>query len=134
MSRNPSWLCTHDPYAGGFGGREDRGCSRSEYADIHGMHWSNIPKGGYNIESISNSALAVVKVLLGEAPDELPPLIASEAGTETVYFTALEQSKYWKSVDPKTCEPRNGNVAIHLVASVFLYSARSGRCFFFNPW
>ena len=62
-----------------------------------------------------------MKVLLGEAPDELPPLIASEAGTETVYFTALEQSKYWKSVDPRTCEPRNGNVATHLVASVILY-------------
>ncbi|KAF8345892.1 histone deacetylase complex protein [Amanita rubescens] len=65
-------------------------------------------EGGYNLESISNSALAVVKVLLGEAPDELPPLIASEAGTETVYFTAREQSRYWKGVDPKTCEPREG--------------------------
>jgi hypothetical protein len=62
-----------------------------------------------------------VKVLLGEAPDELPPLIASEAGTETVYFTALEQSKYWKSVDPRACEPRNGNTTTHLVAYVILY-------------
>ncbi|KAF8630632.1 hypothetical protein AX15_002783 [Amanita polypyramis BW_CC] len=65
-------------------------------------------EGGYNLRSISNSALSVVKVLLGEAPDELAPLVASEAGTETVWLVAREQSKYWKSVDPKACEPREG--------------------------
>ncbi|KAF8633266.1 hypothetical protein AX17_004442 [Amanita inopinata Kibby_2008] len=65
-------------------------------------------EGGYNVESISNSARAVVKVLLGEPPDELPPMIASEPGTETVWLVAREQSKYWKNVDPKACEPREG--------------------------
>jgi len=35
-------------------------------------------------------------------------MIASEAGTETVWQVALEQSKYWKSVNPKACEPRDG--------------------------
>lgn len=65
-------------------------------------------KGGYNLTSISHSALAVTRVLLGEAPDELPPMIASEAATETVWLVAKEQSKYWKSVDPKSCEPREG--------------------------
>ncbi|KIM64995.1 hypothetical protein SCLCIDRAFT_113779 [Scleroderma citrinum Foug A] len=64
-------------------------------------------EGGYNLDSISNSALAVVRVLLGEAPPELPPMVASEAGTETVWQVALEQSKYWKSVNPKACEPRD---------------------------
>ncbi|RDB24986.1 Histone deacetylase clr3 [Hypsizygus marmoreus] len=63
-------------------------------------------EGGYNIDSISRSALAVTKVLLGEAPDQLPPLVAGEAATETVFLVAKEQSKYWKSVDPKACEPR----------------------------
>ncbi len=78
--------------------------------------------------------MAVVKVLLGEAPDELPPLIASEAGTETVYFTAREQSKYWKGVDPKACEPREGNVATYLVFPVISYKLhRFGRCLFLNP-
>ncbi|KAF9450410.1 histone deacetylase complex protein [Macrolepiota fuliginosa MF-IS2] len=63
-------------------------------------------EGGYNLDSISVSALAVTKVLLGEAPDQLPPLTASEEATETVWLVAKEQSKYWKSVDPRACEPR----------------------------
>ncbi|KIM40068.1 hypothetical protein M413DRAFT_446225 [Hebeloma cylindrosporum] len=65
-------------------------------------------EGGYNLDSISKSALAVTKVLLGEAPDELPSLKANEAATETVWLVAREQSKYWKSVDPKACEPQEG--------------------------
>lgn len=60
------------------------------------------------MDSISNSALAVTKILLGEAPDQLPPMIAGETATETVFLVAREQSKYWKSVDPKACEPREG--------------------------
>jgi len=65
-------------------------------------------EGGYNLDSISNSALAVTRVLLGQAPDELPPLRANESATETVWLVARQQSKYWKSVDPKACEPREG--------------------------
>ncbi|KXN85388.1 Histone deacetylase clr3 [Leucoagaricus sp. SymC.cos] len=63
-------------------------------------------EGGYNLNSISISALAVTKVLLGEAPDQLGPLEASVEATETVWLVAKEQSKYWKSVDPRACEPR----------------------------
>lgn len=66
-------------------------------------------QGGYNLESISKSALAVTRVLLGQPPDELPPLQANEAATETVWLVAREQSKYWKSLDPKACEPREGD-------------------------
>jgi histone deacetylase 6 len=50
----------------------------------------------------------VTRVILGEAPDQLPPMTACEAATETVFLVAREQSKYWKSVDPKACEPREG--------------------------
>ncbi|KAL0573198.1 Histone deacetylase hda1 [Marasmius crinis-equi] len=63
-------------------------------------------EGGYNIEALTSSAMAVLKVILGEAPDDLPPLEASESATEVVWLVAKEQSKYWKSVDPKACEPR----------------------------
>ncbi|KAF8897049.1 histone deacetylase complex protein [Gymnopilus junonius] len=63
-------------------------------------------EGGYNLNSISISALAVARVLVGQPPDELPPLRANEAATETVWQVAREQSKYWKSVDPKACEPQ----------------------------
>lgn len=35
-------------------------------------------------------------------------MTASEVATETVWQVAMQQSKYWKSVVPKTCEPRDG--------------------------
>lgn len=60
------------------------------------------------MDSISKSALAVTRVLLGQAPDELPPLKANELATETVWLVAREQSKYWKSIDPKACDPQEG--------------------------
>lgn len=64
------------------------------------------------MNSISVSALAVTRVLLGEAPDQLPPMTASEEATETVWLVAKEQSKYWKSVDPRACEPREGKLSL----------------------
>ncbi|KAF8806401.1 histone deacetylase complex protein [Phlegmacium glaucopus] len=65
-------------------------------------------EGGYNLQSISRSALAVARVLLGQPPDELGSMTANESATETVWLVAREQSQYWKSVDPKSCEPREG--------------------------
>ncbi|KAJ3856228.1 histone deacetylase complex protein [Lentinula lateritia] len=66
-------------------------------------------EGGYNLNATMKSALAVTKVILGEAPDPLPPMHASETATETVYLVAKEQSKYWKNIDANSCEPREGN-------------------------
>ncbi|OSX56322.1 hypothetical protein POSPLADRAFT_1175378 [Postia placenta MAD-698-R-SB12] len=62
-------------------------------------------EGGYSLDAISVSALAVAKILLGEAPPSLEPMIASDAATETIWHVAMEQSKYWKNVDPKSCDP-----------------------------
>ncbi|KAL6305042.1 histone deacetylase complex protein [Sparassis latifolia] len=62
-------------------------------------------EGGYCLDAISKSALAVTKVILGEVPPQLEPMVASEAATETIWQVAVEQSKYWKNVDPKACEP-----------------------------
>ena len=45
---------------------------------------------------------------MGEAPPELPPLVASEVESETVWLVAKEQSKYWKSINIKSCEPKEG--------------------------
>ncbi|KAF9501558.1 hypothetical protein BDN71DRAFT_1501269 [Pleurotus eryngii] len=67
-------------------------------------------EGGYNLDSISQSALAVTRVILGEPPEELPPMVASETATETIWMVAKEQSKYWKSVDPVSCEPTREDV------------------------
>ncbi|KAJ6593976.1 histone deacetylase complex protein [Mycena capillaripes] len=63
-------------------------------------------EGGYNLDSITKSALAVTEVILGGAPAEMKPMVASEAAAETVWLVAREQSKYWKGVSPKACEPQ----------------------------
>ncbi|KAJ7251506.1 hypothetical protein B0H12DRAFT_1119273 [Mycena haematopus] len=63
-------------------------------------------EGGYNLDSITKSALAVTEIILGGAPPEMRSMVASEAAAETVWLVAREQSKYWKSVSPKACEPQ----------------------------
>ncbi|KAG6820251.1 hypothetical protein H0H93_003415 [Arthromyces matolae] len=70
-------------------------------------------EGGYNLNSISQSALAVTSVLLGEAPEPLPPMVAGESATETIFLVAREQSKYWKSIDLKACEPKEEILKAH---------------------
>jgi histone deacetylase 6 len=52
-------------------------------------------------------------MLLGEAPPELPPLVASEVESETVWLVAKEQSKYWKNINIKACEPKEGLLFIY---------------------
>ncbi|KAJ7647266.1 histone deacetylase complex protein [Roridomyces roridus] len=63
-------------------------------------------EGGYNLDSITNSALAVTEIILGGSPPEMGSLVANETAAETVWLVAREQSKYWKSVSPKACEPQ----------------------------
>ena len=69
---------------------------------------SSRQQGGYNLEAISRSSLAVAQVLLGETPAELGSLEASEIATEVIHQVAKVQSKYWKSIDVKACEPPEG--------------------------
>jgi Histone deacetylase domain len=88
---------------------------------------SSYMQGGYTLESLSNCALAVGRMLLGEAPPELPPLVASEVEAETVWLVAKEQSKYWKNINTKACQPKEGlpirppfnSLEAHLIASDF---------------
>ncbi|KAF8271520.1 histone deacetylase complex protein [Lactarius quietus] len=70
-------------------------------------------EGGYTLESISNCALAVGRMLLGEAPPEMPTLVASEVEAETVWLVAKEQSKYWKSINIRACEPSEEILKAH---------------------
>ncbi|KAJ7462383.1 histone deacetylase complex protein [Mycena galericulata] len=71
-------------------------------------------EGGYNLDSITNSALAVTEIILGGAPGEMKSMVASEAAAETVWLVAKEQSKYWRSVSPKACEPQEGAFVLRL--------------------
>lgn len=61
-------------------------------------------EGGYNLDSISSSALAVTKTLIGEPPPELKITKASDACIEVVRKVASEHSKYWNCITPKSLE------------------------------
>lgn len=75
---------------------------------FHATAHQFVSQGGYNLDSIAKSALAVTRVILGEPPDELPSMVAGEIATETVWQVAMIQSQFWKNVDPKACEPQEG--------------------------
>lgn len=47
-------------------------------------------------------------------------MVANETATETIWQCAMEQSKYWKNVDPKSCEPREGELQCALSAVEYL--------------
>ncbi|KAG9055863.1 Histone deacetylase hda1 [Serendipita sp. 407] len=55
-------------------------------------------EGGYNLDSIRDSAVAVMRVLLGESPPPMPSMVANRKATETIYQALRVQSKYWKSI------------------------------------
>lgn len=57
-----------------------------------------IEQGGYNLESISKSALAVTRTLMGEPPGRLNNVTASPSAIATVKKVAAFQSKYWPCI------------------------------------
>ena len=59
-----------------------------------------ILEGGYNLTSISNSALAVAKVLLGEPPENTIRMQPHGDAIEVVDEVTKIQSKYWKCLKP----------------------------------
>ncbi|KAI5282342.1 Histone deacetylase hda1, partial [Ascosphaera aggregata] len=62
-------------------------------------------EGGYNFRSISRSALAVTRTLMGEPPDRLSNVTASKIAVSTVELVKREQSKYWQCLYPKPVPP-----------------------------
>lgn len=84
-------------------------------------------QGGYNLRAISDSALAVAQVLLGETPAELGSMAASDLATEVMHEVAKVQSKYWKSIDTKACPApeirviENVNVAVGIAELLKAY-------------
>lgn len=61
-------------------------------------------EGGYSLDSTSKSALACVRVLMGEPPGSLDPwrLYASEPTVRVVNKVIDVQSKYWKCCRPQS--------------------------------
>ena len=58
-------------------------------------------EGGYNLQAISNSATAVVRVLMGEPPDRLYETKPTEKGLNIVRKVARIQSKFWTSIEQR---------------------------------
>ncbi|KAJ5222144.1 Histone deacetylase clr3 [Penicillium citrinum] len=58
-------------------------------------------EGGYNFRSISKSALAVTRVLMGEPPDRLTGVQPSESAIRTVRQVMSIQASYWRCMFPK---------------------------------
>ncbi|KAL9039008.1 MAG: hypothetical protein Q9214_005052, partial [Letrouitia sp. 1 TL-2023] len=57
-------------------------------------------EGGYNLKSISKSALAVTRTLMGEAPDRLSSTKPTPSGQATVDMVKAYQARFWTSLTP----------------------------------
>ncbi|XP_011097065.1 histone deacetylase 15 isoform X3 [Sesamum indicum] len=61
-----------------------------------------ILEGGYNLRSISSSATAVIKVLLGESPrHDVEQVMPTKAGLRTVLEVLKIQLNYWPSLESR---------------------------------
>lgn len=59
-----------------------------------------ILEGGYNLRSISSSATAVIKVLLGEDPGcNVDKIVPSKSGLRTISEVLKIQTKFWHSLE-----------------------------------
>lgn len=66
-------------------------------------------KGGYNLASISKSALAVTRTLLSEPPDRIMETKPTKAGAATVDMVRIYQTRFWpclRSVSKSTTKGR----------------------------
>lgn len=61
---------------------------------------SVVLEGGYNLESISKSALGVAKVLVGEPPEKTVALQPQLETLEVIDEVIKVQAKYWKCMKP----------------------------------
>ena len=58
-------------------------------------------EGGYNLRSISKSALAVTRTLMGEPPDRLEENAPTRKAIDVVQRVKSHQSRYWSCLWPK---------------------------------
>lgn len=70
-------------------------------------------EGGYNFKSISKSALAVTKTLMGEPPDRLTGSAPTKAAVETVRRVRSIQAQHWSRLYPKNTIARTNGDRLH---------------------
>ncbi|KAI9774829.1 MAG: Histone deacetylase hda1 [Geoglossum simile] len=64
-------------------------------------------EGGYNLDSIAKSALAVARTLMGEPPERKITSVPSKAGYDTVQIVVRQQARYWDSLGDRHLQIRN---------------------------
>lgn len=106
MLCDPSVLRSYDPLINDAG--PGKGCcllggSTSPVSMVTAR--ANGVQGGYNFRSISKSALAVTKTLMGDPPDRLHSTSPSEMAISTVRRVISTQSAHWHCMYPKV--PQN---------------------------
>ncbi|KAJ5673297.1 histone deacetylase [Penicillium longicatenatum] len=67
-------------------------------------------EGGYNFESIANSALSVTKTLMGNPPDRLTKTTPGNEAMVTVSHVKRIQSHYWRCMAPRPIQQNQKNV------------------------
>lgn len=93
-------------------------------------HLCVVLEGGYNLDSISVSALAVAKVLVGEVPGELAERVPQPEAVQVVAQVTRIHALYWKCLQPgfqqieDTLEP-DLLVQFKLGEAIRQYQARS---------
>ncbi|KAI9699415.1 MAG: Histone deacetylase hda1 [Candelina mexicana] len=75
-----------------------------------GGYGSGDSENGLNFQSISRSALAVTRTLMGEPPDRLTSTTASPSGIQDVEKVVTRQSRYWRSLYPSDIDMEAKNV------------------------
>jgi histone deacetylase 6 len=64
-------------------------------------------EGGYNLDSIAKSALAVTRTLIGEPPERDVTSVPSKVGFETIQTVIRQQARYWHSLGEKQIQILN---------------------------
>ena len=68
-------------------------------------------EGGYNLRSISVSALAVTKTLMGQPPTRIVDTAPTESGFRTISDVIRQHNQYWQSLLPRTDLEVAGDIA-----------------------
>lgn len=61
-------------------------------------------EGGYNLESISSSATAVARTLMGEPPGRLADMTPTVSAVDDIKLVLRTQSRFWSALYPEHCE------------------------------
>ena len=61
-------------------------------------------EGGYNVDSVEASAVAMTRTLMGEPPERLGPLEPSVSAVKTIQLVLRTQALHWNSLQPRLAE------------------------------